>query len=71
LSDQIPMLTAEATLLSARQQMAALVAGTAVERVTLLLSVGGGFTPPAGMVAENASSPQPSSSDEREKGTAP
>jgi NodT family efflux transporter outer membrane factor (OMF) lipoprotein len=45
LSDQIPMLTAEATLLSARQQMAALVAQTATERVTLLLSVGGGFDP--------------------------
>ncbi|HWY61584.1 MAG TPA: efflux transporter outer membrane subunit [Rhizomicrobium sp.] len=43
LSDQIPMLNAEATLLSARQQMAALVAETATERVTLLLSVGGGF----------------------------
>ncbi len=45
LSDQLPMLTAEATLLSARQQMAALVAQTATERVTLLLSVGGGFNP--------------------------
>lgn len=43
LSGQIPMLTAEATLLSARQQMAALVAQAAVQRVTLLLSVGGGF----------------------------
>ena len=37
--------TAEATLLSARQQMAALVAQSAVQRVTLLLSVGGGFEP--------------------------
>jgi NodT family efflux transporter outer membrane factor (OMF) lipoprotein len=45
LSGQIPMLTAEATLLSARQQMAALVAQAAVQRVTLLLSVGGGFEP--------------------------
>jgi outer membrane protein TolC len=43
LSEQIPMLTAEATLLAARQQMAALVARAAIERVTLLLSVGGGF----------------------------
>jgi len=45
LSGQIPMLTAEATLLNARQQMAALVAQAAVQRVTLLLSVGGGFEP--------------------------
>jgi outer membrane protein TolC len=43
LSNQVPMLTAEATLLSARQQMAGLVAEAATERVTLLLSVGGGF----------------------------
>ena len=46
LSDQIPMLTAEATLLTARQQMAGLVAQSAIERITLLLSVGGGFNPP-------------------------
>jgi NodT family efflux transporter outer membrane factor (OMF) lipoprotein len=45
LSDQIPMLTTESTLLSARQQMAALVAETAEQRVTLLLSVGGDFDP--------------------------
>jgi len=45
LSGQIPMLTAEATLLSARQQMAALVAQGAIQRVTLLLAVGGGFEP--------------------------
>jgi NodT family efflux transporter outer membrane factor (OMF) lipoprotein len=45
LSDQIPLLTAEATLLAARQQMAALVARAAIERVTLLLSAGGGFEP--------------------------
>jgi NodT family efflux transporter outer membrane factor (OMF) lipoprotein len=43
LSGQIPMLTAEATLLSARQQMAALLAQAAAQRVTLLLAVGGGF----------------------------
>ena len=43
LSGQIPMLTAEATLLEARRQMAALVAQAASQRVTLLLSVGGGF----------------------------
>jgi outer membrane protein TolC len=46
LSGHIPMLTAEATLLTARQQMAGLVAQSAVQRITLLLSVGGGFNPP-------------------------
>ena len=46
LSDQIPMLTAEATLQTARQQMAGLVAESAIQRITLLLSVGGGFNPP-------------------------
>jgi NodT family efflux transporter outer membrane factor (OMF) lipoprotein len=45
LSGQIPMLTAEATLLQARQQMAGLVAQATNQRVALLLSVGGGFTP--------------------------
>jgi len=45
LSGQIPMLTAESTLLQARQQMAALMAQSAAQRVTLLLSVGGGFNP--------------------------
>ena len=45
LSGQIPMLTAEATLLEARRQMAALVAEAASERVTLLLAAGGGYTP--------------------------
>ncbi|HMH65725.1 MAG TPA: TolC family protein, partial [Rhizomicrobium sp.] len=45
LSGQIPMLTAEATLLQARQQMAALLAQAANQRVALLLSAGGGFNP--------------------------
>ena len=45
LSGQIPMLTAESTLLAARQQMAALVAEATAQRVTLLLSLGGGFEP--------------------------
>jgi outer membrane protein TolC len=44
LSGQIPMLTAEATLLAARQQMAVLVTQATNQRVTLLLSAGGGFT---------------------------
>jgi NodT family efflux transporter outer membrane factor (OMF) lipoprotein len=51
LSTQIPMLTAEATLLQARQQMAGIIAQSATERVTLLLSVGGGFNPPAAEAA--------------------
>ena len=45
LSGQIPMLTAESTLLVARQQMAALVAEATAQHVTLLLAVGGGFNP--------------------------
>jgi outer membrane protein TolC len=45
LSGQIPMLTAEATLLDARRQMAALVTQATNQRVTLLLSIGGGYNP--------------------------
>ena len=45
LSGQIPMLTAEATLLEARRQMAALIAQATSQRVTLLLAVGGGYSP--------------------------
>jgi NodT family efflux transporter outer membrane factor (OMF) lipoprotein len=56
LSTQIPMLTAEATLLQARQQIAGLVAQAATERVTLLLSVGGGFNPPAADAANQIKS---------------
>jgi outer membrane protein TolC len=52
LSDQIPMLTAESTLLTAREQMAGLVAQNAIERITLLLSVGGGFNPPQQTLAK-------------------
>ena len=47
LDGQLPMLTAQNTLLAARQQMAALVSLAVIQRVTLLLSVGGGFAPPA------------------------
>lgn len=46
LSGQIPLLTAEATLLDARRQMAALVAEAVNQRITLLLSAGGGYTGP-------------------------
>jgi outer membrane protein TolC len=42
------MLTAEATLLQARQELAGVVAEGAKQRITLLLTVGGGFEPPAG-----------------------
>jgi outer membrane protein TolC len=43
LANQLPMLTAEASLLAARQQMAALIADSATQRVTLLLAAGGAF----------------------------
>jgi NodT family efflux transporter outer membrane factor (OMF) lipoprotein len=43
LSTQIPMLTAESTLLQARQALAAVAAQSASQRITLLLTVGGGF----------------------------
>jgi outer membrane protein TolC len=45
LSTQLPMLTAEATLLQARQDLAGVVAEGAKQRITLLLTVGGGFEP--------------------------
>lgn len=45
LSGQIPMLTAESTLLTARQQMAALEADATTQHITLLLAVGGDFHP--------------------------
>jgi NodT family efflux transporter outer membrane factor (OMF) lipoprotein len=48
LSGQIPMLTAESTLLEARRQMAALVAEDANQRVALLLAAGGGYNPGQG-----------------------
>ena len=43
LDTQIPMLTAEATLLKARSALAAVTAAAAQQRITLLLTVGGGF----------------------------
>lgn len=52
LSEQIPMLTAEGTLRLARQEMAALAARAASQRVTLLLAVGGGFDGSATPVRE-------------------
>jgi NodT family efflux transporter outer membrane factor (OMF) lipoprotein len=46
LDTQIPMLTAESTLLQARQALAGVVAAGAQQRITLLLTVGGGFEMP-------------------------
>jgi len=45
LSTQLPMLTAESTLLQARQALAGVVAQGAQQRITLMLTVGGGFEP--------------------------
>jgi len=56
LSGQLPVLTAESTLLSAREAMAALIAQSAVQRVTLLLCVGGGFE--AGVLNSASQSPR-------------
>jgi len=46
LATQLPMLTAESTLLQARQALVGVVAAGAQQRITLLLTVGGGFEPP-------------------------
>jgi outer membrane protein TolC len=54
LSGQIPMLTAEATLLEARRQMAALVAEATNQRVALLLAAGGGYNPAAADSSPNS-----------------
>jgi NodT family efflux transporter outer membrane factor (OMF) lipoprotein len=44
LSTQLPMLQAESTLLQARQALAAVTAGSVIQRITLLLTVGGPFS---------------------------
>ncbi|MBN9590249.1 MAG: hypothetical protein BGN85_10515 [Alphaproteobacteria bacterium 64-11] len=46
LSTQLPMLQAEATLLQARQGLAAVTAQSTIQRITLLLTVGGPFAAP-------------------------
>jgi outer membrane protein TolC len=46
LDTQLPMLTAESTLLQARQALANVASQGAQQRITLLLTVGGGFEPP-------------------------
>jgi len=45
LATQLPMLTAEATLLQARQSLAGVTATAAQQRITLLLTVGGTYEP--------------------------
>ena len=45
LATQLPMLTAEATLLQARQSLAGVASQGAQQRITLLLTLGGGFEP--------------------------
>ncbi|HVV26783.1 MAG TPA: efflux transporter outer membrane subunit [Rhizomicrobium sp.] len=45
LDTQLPMLTTESTLLQARQALAGVIAQATIQRITLLLTVGGGFEP--------------------------
>jgi NodT family efflux transporter outer membrane factor (OMF) lipoprotein len=55
LATQLPMLTAESTLLQARQALVGVVAAGAQQRITLMLTVGGDFEVPtqtAAMAAE-------------------
>jgi NodT family efflux transporter outer membrane factor (OMF) lipoprotein len=54
LATQLPMLTAEETLLQARQELAGVVADGAKQRIILLLTVGGGFEPLADSDAKTA-----------------
>ncbi|HEX3753658.1 MAG TPA: efflux transporter outer membrane subunit [Rhizomicrobium sp.] len=61
LATEIVVLTAESTLLAAREQMAALIAQSAVERATLLLCVGGGFEPPAAAKTDATDAAKPES----------
>jgi NodT family efflux transporter outer membrane factor (OMF) lipoprotein len=63
LSDQILMLNAESTLLTAREQFATVVANSTIQRVTLLLSVGGGFNPAASDPNKSASAVTSSNTD--------
>jgi len=52
LATQLPMLTAESTLLQARQALVGVVAASAQQRITLMLTVGGGFEPQTPKAAE-------------------
>jgi len=56
LATQLPMLTAESTLLQARQALAGVVAAGAQQRITLMLTVGGGFEAPTS--AEKSAEPK-------------
>ena len=47
LDTQIPMLNAQTTLLQSRSALAAVVAAGVQQRITLLLTLGGDFVPPA------------------------
>lgn len=56
LATQLPMLTAEATLLQARSALASAIAAGAQQRITLLLTLGGGFETDSSMkIAKDAS----------------
>ena len=52
LDTQLPMLNAQSTLLQARSALAAVVSASAQQRITLLLTVGGGFEPPPTQIAD-------------------
>jgi NodT family efflux transporter outer membrane factor (OMF) lipoprotein len=58
LATQLPMLTAEATLLQARSSLVSVAAQGAQQRITLLLTVGGGFEPAPAATAANQTNPQ-------------
>jgi len=63
LDTQLPMLTAESTLLQARQQLAGVIADGAKQRITLLLTVGGGFEPDAYPISDTKIAKQDDSHD--------
>jgi NodT family efflux transporter outer membrane factor (OMF) lipoprotein len=65
LDTQLPMLTAEATLLQARQALAGVTAQGAQQRITLLLTVGGGFEPVPAVAAKTDSNPRIAKQDIR------
>jgi NodT family efflux transporter outer membrane factor (OMF) lipoprotein len=63
LSTYVAVLTAEAQLLDARRQQAVLRAEQAMERVKLLVAVGGDFTPPQNMETKAAGLNQPAAKE--------
>ena len=60
LTGYLTVLTADTQVLSARRAMVDLAATQAIDRVTLLLALGGSFKPDAAMVAAAAPNTQPS-----------